>query len=421
MKLRKDDGKLSNKNKLLDSLSGELKKQFSEAAGTLKSKFSLNSATSFLLDQANEAAEELKEINSVFYTLAQTTDLTEKQLEEIENSSFQIASKYGARAADYISEVQKMSTAGVRNAEQFAQLSLLAQNAGNLESDLAKNYLMASDAAYGYAGSAEKLTALLDSQNQVAAKNSIAFNELAAAAQTAASHSASAAISESEMTALLGTGIVSTGESGESVGNALNGILMTLNRTTGETGADGQLIDEDALSAAEERCNSLGIAMTVMRDGIERLRDPISILKELSVAYNALPDNSEAKAGILSDIGGEYGSDVLSGILSNWDAYEQMIKDYQNADGFSMKAIPQPEDTWESALNGLSNTWTKTVGNIADSDLIISAINGLNSVLDVVNDLTASLGPLPTLLMGTGLVSGLKNVGSPKMSGLHFV
>ena len=72
-------------------------------------------------------------------------------------------------------------------------------------------------------------------------------------------------------------------------------------------------------------------------------------------------------------------------------------------------------NSWEGSMNRLSNTWTKTVGHIANSDAIISAINGLNSLLSVVDKVTSKLGSLGSIGLGAGLLASFKNVGQAKM------
>ena len=75
----------------------------------------------------------------------------------------------------------------------------------------------------------------------------------------------------------------------------------------------------------------------------------------------------------------------------------------------------------EGSLNRLSNTWTGTVGNVINSDAILAIVKSLNGLLSVINNITASLGPLGTIGLGAGLFAGSKNVGSPKMFGFSFV
>ena len=45
-----------------------------------------------------------------------------------------------------------------------------------------------------------------------------------------------------------------------------------------------------------------------------------------------------------------------------------------------------------------------------------TAINGLNGVLSVINNVTDALGPPGSIGLGAGLFAGLKNVGRTKMS-----
>ena len=58
------------------------------------------------------------------------------------------------------------------------------------------------------------------------------------------------------------------------------------------------------------------------------------------------------------------------------------------------------------------------MGNVADSDAIITAINGLNGILSVVNNITEALGSWGTIGAGIGLISSFKNVGRDKMYSL---
>lgn len=156
---------------------------------------------------------------------------------------------------------------------------------------------------------------------------------------------------------------------------------MSLQKLKGETGFEGEILDENALLKTEARCNSLGIELTGMQDSI------------------------------LSDIGGDGGSGVLDGILSNWDLYEKMLSDYGNAGGLAMEDAMKSTDSWQGALNQLSNTWTNTVGNIADSGVFTTVIHAANSFLEVINKITSAIGSLPSLGLGAGLFASLKNVG----------
>lgn len=360
------------------------------------------------------AFEELKNINTILTEISKTSNRTVEQLKELGDVSFETASKYGNKASNYLLGIQEMSRAGYENSEQMAELSILAQSAGDMTAELANDYLIASDAAYGYSGNVQKLTALLDGQNQITNRNAVSMEELANATKVAGNMLSNVAnIPENELSALLGTGIATSRESGETVARAIKSIMMNLQQVAGEGGFDGELIDEDSLKKVEARCHSVGVELEYMHDGMAKLRDPMDVLKELADVYNSLPRDSADRAGIIADIGGKYRANVLSSILSNFDKYEKMLGDYENSAGSAFEEAMKSANNWEGSLNRLSNTWTDIVGNIANSDGIIVGINALNSLLDVVNKLTSALGAVGTVgAVGTsvGIYEFIKNL-----------
>ena len=390
--------------------SGHLGKSWSDTFKSGVQKFSewgiASGMVMGIVQRTKDAFAELKNIDTILTEISKTSERTVSELKNLGDVSFETASKYGKKASDFLYGVQEMSRAGYNNSEQMAELSTLAQSAGDMTSELSIDYLIASDAAYGYAGNIEKLNALLDGQNQVTNRNAVSMDELANATKIAANQLSNMGIEENELTALLGTGIATSREAGETVGRAVKGIMMNLQQVKGETGFDGEIIDEESLKKVETRCHSVGVELEYMKDGIARLRDPMEVLKELSNVYNSLPTDSAERAGIIADIGGKYRGNILSSILSNWDKVEKMLADYENSTGSAMEEAMKSANNWEGSLNRLSNTWTDTVENLADSDMITGTINGLNGILEIVNKLTSALGGLGTAgLIGGGILS----------------
>ena len=137
-------------------------------------------------------------------------------------------------------------------------------------------------------------------------RNAVSMEELANATKTAGSLLANVSnLSEQEMSALLGTGIATSRESGETVARALRSIMMNLQGVAGEGGFEGEEIDAEQLKKVEARCHSLGVELEYMKDGLVSLRDPIQVLRDLSEVYNSLPEDSAERAGMIADIGGK--------------------------------------------------------------------------------------------------------------------
>ena len=90
-----------------------------------------------------EAVTELQKTDSILTDIGRSFALTGKQLKQLGDSAFDIADKYGKTANDYLTSVQKMYQAGIDNAAQMAELSLLAQTAGGMDAAAADSFLIA--------------------------------------------------------------------------------------------------------------------------------------------------------------------------------------------------------------------------------------------------------------------------------------
>lgn len=371
--------------------------------------------TASLVREVRQSVGELMRMDTILTEISKTSDRTSESLRKLGQNAFDTASQYGRKASDYLLGVQEMSRAGFgdKQSEALSELSVLAQSAGGMTAELANRYLIATNAAYGYHGSVEKLNAVLDGQNQITNRNALDMSELAQATKIVASQAAQSGVSIEEMTAAVGTMIATTQQGGEIAARAFKGILMNLQQVSGEL--DGEVIDEESFKKVEKRLHGVGVSISEIVDGSVRLRDPIAILRELAAVYNALPDNDVEKAGIISDLGGKYRGGQLSSLLSNWDTFEKMLSDYQGATGSALQEAEKSANSWEGKLNRLSNTWTDFVNNFIDSDLaktVLDIGNAFAQSADLITGFSDSVGALP-LLAGTlaGVLSAKSDFG----------
>lgn len=385
---------------------------------------SMTSVVSSVVMDIRNAIVELKEIDTILTEISKTSDLTTEALAKLGKTSFDSASKYGKKASDYLVGVQEMYRAGFQNAPEMSELSILAQAAGDLSSDAANDYLIATDAAYSFKGSIEKLNAVLDSQNYITNNAAVAMQDMADATSEAASVAAQYGIDIDELSALIAVAVSKTRESGSEVGNALKSIFINLQDTTSKP-------IQDAFA-------SVDISMTKLVNGSEKLKTPIELIKELSKAFTSLEEGDTRRANILSDIGGKYHANTLAAILSDLDSYYQMLDYYSKGQGSAAEEAQKSAESWEGVFNALKNDWTAFVNEFANSDFFKSLIESARRLIDVLSDassplnsiltqfanlleyttqITDKLGLFPTLLAGIAI----KNVGSPKMFGLDLI
>lgn len=369
----------------------------------IMSEFSIGSLTKTLVSQTKKAVVELKEVDNTLTEISKTSNMTASALKQLGNDSFEAAGKFGKKATDYLSSVQKMYSSGFSGeiSKSLAEQSLLAQSVGNMTEEMADKWILATNAAYEYGGAATKINAVLDGVNNMTNRNSINMASMADAMSTVGKTASQAGIAVDELSAIVGTSVSTTKKGGSEIGEAWQSLISNLQDTS-----------SDRIVKTLDRAN---VSMTETKNGIEQLRSPVKILKDLAETYNSLEEKEPLKSEITTSIGGSDYADVLGDFLENYSRYETLLNDYATGSGSAMKEAEKSTNSWEGSLNRLSNTWTDTIGNIVDSSGVTAVINMLNSLLSGVNHVTDVLGPLGSIGVGAGLFAGVKNAGRNKM------
>lgn len=367
---------------------------------------------SLAVNQFRKSLSTLKSNDTILTEISKTSEMTQKQLSDLGNESFKTANKFGQLSSNYLLGVQEMARSGYENlSKELGELSLLAQSAGDMTAENANNYLLATDAAYKYQGSVEKLTAALDGANFISNRNSASLTDIADATSVSASFAANAGVAIDQLTAAEATMIATTKRSGSEMGRAFRSIILNLQQVSGEF--DGEVIDEEQLAKVEERCHSLGVELEYVKDGIATLRNPMDVLKDLADVYNSLPDNSADKQGLISDIGGKYHANALSSLLSRWDLYEKMLSEFSQGSGSALEEAAKTADSWEGRLNRLQNSWDSFVNSLTNKTAITGGISFLDNMIQGAESLVDTLGEIPVALTAvtTAMVALNKDMG----------
>ena len=303
---------------------------FKEKLAKFTGWMSMTAAVSLFTRSIREAVTELKEVDTVLTEISKANDkLTDSQLSQIASSSFGISSKYGKTATDYLVGVQEMSRAGYANAEAMGELSTAAQGAGDMTADVANQFIIAADKAYKMNGSVEELTKTLDGINYITNNNAVNMSELSEGFSIVSSTAAASGVSAKELTAALGTMAATTQQSGSEVARAFRAILLNIRQVSDEE----EGIDAEGLTKYEKACNDLGVSLKEVKDGVLQLRDPMQVLKELSIEYNKLSETDLKRTNLLNSVGGKLRSTQLDALLRQWDMYEEMLQQYEAGSG----------------------------------------------------------------------------------------
>ena len=368
------------------------------------------------------AGRELKELDSTLTEISKTSDRTSASLEKLGSTSFASASEFGVKANDYLTGIQQFSRAGfgAGTDEGLARLALQAQAAGDMTAELSQDYLLVTNAAYKLYGDVTDLTTILDGMNMVTNRNATSMVDLAEGFKVVASQAAGAKVQADELAAAIGTIDAVTRTGGNVAGRGFRTLLMNLQGAdaVGQVTDDGEEITIESANKVGKVLKSVGVAAREFKDGVEVLRDPMEILRELSDVFNSLGADDARRADLLAALGGKYRANAVEALLSNWDMYEKMLKDYSEGSGSSYEEAMKSANNLEGSLNRLSNTWTSVVNNFADSKMLTFLVNlgnGFLSAVDGITRFTDSIGALANPGMLAALYAAFSNKGKPNM------
>ncbi len=343
---------------------------------------------SLVLSNFQKSLKTIKLNDDLITEISKSSNSTKKELEELVNSAFQTASKYGQPSSDYLTAIQQMNRSGFYGeaGKALGELSLKAQAAGNLSADTAQKYLLAASAAYDYKGSIQQLSTVLDGQNAITNAHSVDLETMASATTRAGSVAANAGVKIEELSAMIATISARTKETGEETGTGIMSLLENL-----------QNVSSNTIVATLNKANA---SMTKTVNGIERLRNPIEILKDLAKTYNSLDDSDPLKSEITTNIGEEYHANQLSALLSGWDMYEKMLKTYAEGTGSADIEVQKTAGSLSGRLNTLQNSWDSLVNTITNKDALRDGISLFEGLINTAEKLIDVFDVIPVAFAG---------------------
>jgi len=388
----------------INRLGASLTNQFKEAAQGFSQWLSVSSSVMLVVSQIKNSISEIKELDDILTEVSKTSDLTTKELKQLGEESYNTASKYGRVASDYLSGVQSMSQSGFygEKGKAMAEQSLLAQSAGDMAQDIADKYVIATNAAYKFNGEASKINEVLDGQNSISNRNSVALEDMAIAMSEAGTVASSYNVAIEDLSAMIGTMESVTKSGGSEVGNSIKSLLINLQNVT-----------SDKITNTLTKANA---SMTEFVNGTEKLRNPINIIRDLAKTFNQLDEDDPLRAEILTNVGGKYQANKLSALLQNINMFDKMLIDYSEGSGSALEEANKSATNLTGSLNELSNSWTELVNSMIKSDDLKSFVKLLNSIVQGATKLVSVLTPLGTIGAGAGLFASFKNIGKCRIS-----
>lgn len=349
-------------------------------------------------ESISDAYSELKNVDSEMVNIRKVTGKSADEMERLEKSSYKISQNYGRSPSEYLASTAAFAKAGYNDkSDKLGELALLTENVGDVDNDLANQFLISSDAAWKLNGDIEQLSTILDGFNELSNRTATTVNDLAEGMTVSASVFAQAGLSAKDYSALVGTAQAKTQESGKVVARGMRTILMNIRQIKGTDLETGEIIDENSLAKAESTLEDVGIDIRETVNGVSELRNPMQILQDLADKWENL--SSVQQSAIQEALANKRQSNIFTALMENFNDVKKASQIYDESAGSAMRENEYYLDSWNAKLEMLKANWTSYISSITDIFAIKTSLDVVSGILKLLNTGVGQFATQMTLLV----------------------
>lgn len=347
-------------------------------------------AISTMRSAFNEALQEMKALDlaATHYQQVMGSETTPEATKALTQQAYSVGSKYGTSASEYMESVATYARAGYKEAaEALAELSMQTVIVGQTTQEVADQFLLTMDAAYGYKGSISELSKVLDGASAIDSTYATTIEKIATGLGLVAPLANQVHTSEAELTAAIGTITAATQRSGSEAARALRSLFLNIIKDTTTEIEDGVTATEESVASVQYLLEKYAKSAVDAARATGEVVNPMEAIGALAQSMKEGLLTEQELMDLLSGIGGKLRISQLVALVQNWDMYTDMIGTYENAMGSADQKTSQYLDSWEAKTNILKNTWTEFVAKTISSDLIKGLLDAGTKLLQLVGDL----------------------------------
>lgn len=346
----------------------------------------MGTLVSGVIGSFKEAVQTMKAVDDELVVVRKVTGATASELKVMEEQAYKTASAYGVAADEYLESVAAFARAGYDDqSSALAELAVKTQLVGDTDAETAQQFLLSVDAAYKYKGSVEELTAVLDGANEIDNNYATSIEKVAEGLGKVAPIASQAHVGVDELSAAIGTITAVTQRSGTEASTALRALFLNI---MGDTKTE---IDEGVTWTTGEIEGLRDVIKLYASDVYEAAQisgEVINPMEAIAALAKSMKENilTEQKlVDMVSDIGGKLRTTQLLALIQNWDMYESMLTDYQNAVGSADKEVENAMDSWTRKTEVLKNTWTEYISHLVETDTIKGSLDVLTGAVELLD------------------------------------
>lgn len=389
----------SKAEKSTNSLFASFKKNFSFLSYWTSTTYIMMTA----IRKIKEMVGNVHELDDALTNIAYTMDVTESQLKQIGESSLQAAKDLHTSVYKVLDAVKTYANA-TETAESIIEKSkptIMMSNVTGMDTNQTVDILQGVMEQFDLAE--DKLMHISDVMQTVSMSMPYDFangvKELSEGIKASGSTAKDAGYDLENYTALLGTLIAKTRQSGGELGRSMRTMFVRTTKASTTALANGE-VTEDDLSNAEKALRRVGIEV---RSDLETFKSFDEIMGELYEKVDSLSDVD--LSNIAYEVASTRQTNVFKMMIKAYGDYQEMAERAYNADNVTLVNQEKYAQSLSGKLGELSATWEK----IGDEAFSSSFVKGLADTGIGVSSLIEKIGLLKSVIAGVGVAAFVKN------------
>ena len=339
-----------------------------------------------LYNGLRQSLSTMKEIDSYLTTIQRVSGVSSAVTDQYAQQAYEISRQYGVKPADYLSNVVDFTRAGYGElAPALAEAATKLQVVGEVSADVATQMMLATDAAYGFEGSTEKMSAVIDGVVAIGDNYATTIEKIAEGIGIVAPIAAQAHVSIDELSAAIGTITADTQRSGTEAARALRYVILNILGQVGEEVEDGVELTEEEVKGLSDVLNYY------LSDRLKELQEsgqvinPFEVLGALAQGVKDGLINESELFDSLTQIAGKLRSSQIMALVSDWDKYSDMVTLFGDSVGETDAKVDIALTSWNAKANMLSASFTQLFSSVLNSSMVKGGLTALTSFVDLLN------------------------------------
>lgn len=365
-----------------------------------------------------DMANNVLEVDTAMTELYRVTSLTSSQYEKLYDNMANSAKKYGIALSDIINSTASWVRLGFNEntSNQLAEITAMYQHVTDLDEATAVKNLVTAYKGFQEqllqttgGDSAKAVEYIADIYDKLGNEMPVTAAQVGEGMVKCASVMEQAGASIEEVSGMI-TGGGSVTQDFDAFGNALKVSTLRIRGMKGDLQALGEDVDENVESISKMQTQILNLThgkVNIFDDNGD-FRNITDIYRDIASVYNSLSGTDAAD--LLETIAGKNRANQIQAMLKNWGEVEQAISKAQNAEG----TAAQEQEVWagslEAALKRLSASWQIFSNDFLNSSFLKGCVNGLTTILDILDDFVNTFGSLSTIIAGASIFSIIKSI-----------